>query len=73
MSSLFEIGIPNFGVWVYHHKTPCCVHSWPSMTLTFDLYVGVGGGGILSEFLLKVFYLPKFLGGKRLNVVTNLF
>ena len=29
MSSLFDIGIPNFGIWVYHHETICCVHSWP--------------------------------------------
>ena len=25
---LYDIGIPNFGIWVYHHEI-CCVHSWP--------------------------------------------
>ena len=29
MSLLFDIGIPNFGIWVYYHETTCCVHSWP--------------------------------------------
>ena len=28
MSLLFDKGIPNFGIWVYHHETTCCVHSW---------------------------------------------
>ena len=27
-SLLFDIGIPNFCTWVYHHET-CCVHSGP--------------------------------------------
>ena len=44
MSLLFDIGIGNFGIWVYHHETTLDL----SMTLTVDLYVG--GGGILSEF-----------------------
>ena len=49
-SLLFDIGIRNFGIWVYHHETTCCVHSWPLKvwTLTFDLYVG--GGGSFLEF-----------------------
>ena len=44
LSLLFHIGIPIFGIWVYQHKTKCCVH----MNSTFDLYVG--GGGTLSEY-----------------------
>ena len=29
LSLLFEIGIPNFGIWVYHHETNFCVNAWP--------------------------------------------
>ena len=29
LSLLFDIGISNFGIWVYHHEATCCVHSWP--------------------------------------------
>ena len=28
-SLLFDIGIPNFVIWVHYHETTCCVHSWP--------------------------------------------
>ena len=31
------IGIPDFGIWVYHHETKCCVHSWPLFDL--DLWL----------------------------------
>ena len=33
LSLLFDIGIPNFRIWVYHHETICCVRSW----LLYDL------------------------------------
>ena len=33
LSLLFDIGIHNFGIWVYHHETICCVRSW----LLYDL------------------------------------
>ena len=26
MFLLFDIDIPNFGIWVYRHATTCCVH-----------------------------------------------
>ena len=29
LTLLFDIGIPHFGIWVYHHETTWCVHSWP--------------------------------------------
>ena len=29
MFLFFDKGILNFGTWVYHHETICCVHSWP--------------------------------------------
>ena len=50
LSLLFDIlGIPNFGIWVYHHEPTCCVHSWPLYDLElWHLYMG--DGGILSEF-----------------------
>ena len=41
-SLLFDRGIPNFGLWVYHHETKCFVHSWP---LT---YMWVAGVSIMS-------------------------
>ena len=48
LSLLFDIGIPNFVIWVYYHETTC-VHFltfvWPS-PLTYMW----GTGGILSEF-----------------------
>ena len=33
LSLLFDIGILNFGIWVYYHNTICCVQSW----LLYDL------------------------------------
>ena len=33
MCLLFDISIPNFGIWVYHHEKTCWVHSWPSYDL----------------------------------------
>ena len=53
MALLFDKGIQNVGIWVYHHETPCCVLLDLNVALTFDLYVV--GGGILSDFYL--FYL----------------
>ena len=58
MSLLFDIDIPNFSIWVYHHETTLCtfltlVWPWP---LTYML----GGGGILSEFY-SVFILFVFI------------
>ena len=47
-SLLFNIGIQNFGIWVYHLGQHVMYILDSSMTLTFDLYVG--DGGILSEF-----------------------
>ena len=29
LTLLFDIGIPHFGIRVYHHETTWCVHSWP--------------------------------------------
>ena len=29
MSLVFDRGISNVGIWVYHHETTCCVPSWP--------------------------------------------
>ena len=29
MSLLLDIGIPNFGIWLYHQETSCYIHSWP--------------------------------------------
>ena len=43
-----NIGILNFGIWVYHLGQHVVYILDPSMTLTFDLYLG--DGGILSEF-----------------------
>ena len=49
-SLLFDIGIhiPNFGIWVYHHETTCCLHSRPLYDL--NLWPVCGWWGILSEF-----------------------
>ena len=33
LSLLFDIGLPNFGIWVYHHETTCWVYSWPKYDL----------------------------------------
>ena len=52
-SLLFDIGIPNFGIWVNHHVVyifDLC------MTLTCDLYLGSAGGGVLVRFT-NSFYL----------------
>ena len=62
MFLLFDIGISNFDIWVYHHETTCCVHSWQSMTLTIDLCVG-GGVSLLSfthSFHANPIILPLF-------------
>ena len=48
MSLLFDIVIPNIGIWVYHMRQHVVYILDLSMTLTFDLYMG--GGVILSEF-----------------------
>ena len=47
-SFLFDIGIPNFGIWVFHHETTCCVQSWP--LFYFHLLSILSNGGILSKF-----------------------
>ena len=52
MSFLFDIGIRNFCIWVYHHETHVVYILDLCMTFTFDLY-----GGILSEFYLCFIYL----------------
>ena len=46
-SLLFDRGIPNFGLWVYHHETKCFVHSWP---LTYIWVVGVSIVSITHSF-----------------------
>ena len=50
---LFDIGVPNFDIWVHHHETTCTfltfVWSWH---LTY-MWVVVG---ILSEFYLQFLY-----------------
>ena len=43
ISLLFDIGIPNFGIWVYHHETTCCVHFLPLYDL--DLWPICGWRG----------------------------
>ena len=49
LSLLFDIGIPNFSIWVYHHETICCVHSWPLFDL--DLWpIGRWQGVSLVSF-----------------------
>ena len=46
-SLLFDRGIPNFGLWVYHHETKCFVHSWP---LTYMWVAGVSIVSITHSF-----------------------
>ena len=45
-----DIGIPNFGISMYHHETTCCVYIWPLYDLDFWTICGWQGPGILSEF-----------------------
>ena len=46
-SLLFDRGIPNFGLWVYHHETKCFVHSW---LLTYMWVAGVSLVSITQSF-----------------------
>ena len=48
--SLFDIVTTNFGIWMYHHETICCVHSWP--LFYFDLWPICRWRGELSELSL---------------------
>ena len=57
MSLLFDIGIPNFGIWVYHHETTCCVHSWPYYDL--DFWPLCGWRGVFLVSFTHSFYLVK--------------
>ena len=43
LSLLFDKGIPNFGILMYHHEANVVYILDHSITLTFDLYVGGGG------------------------------
>ena len=57
MSLLFDIGTPNFCIWVYHHET-CCVHSGPKCD--FDLWPICGWRGVslvsFTQFLSCYYY-----------------
>ena len=55
MFLLFDIGILNFGIWVYHHETTCCVHSWPLYDL--DLKPICGWRGVSLVSFTHSFYL----------------
>ena len=55
-SLLFDRAIPNFGIWVHHHETKCCVHSWP---LTYMWVVGISLVSITHSFY---FVYLDFLG-----------
>ena len=49
---LFDRGIPNFGLWVYHHETKCFVHFWP---LTY-MWWWWGGGEPIGGFTHGFFF-----------------
>ena len=64
MSFLFDIGIPNFGIFVYYHETTLCtfltlVWLWPL------IYMWVAGG-ILSEFYSQ--FLSCYILGAALSL-----
>ena len=58
---LFDIpvGIPNFGILVYHNETTCCVHSWNLYDL--DLWPLCGWRGVCLVSFTHSFYLVKIL------------
>ena len=51
---LFDTGILNFGIWVIHHETTCCVHSWPLYDL--DLWPICGWRWVFSWVLITVYF-----------------
>ena len=46
ISLLFDIGIPNFGIWVYHQETACCVLFLTLVWLLPLICMWVVGGGV---------------------------
>ena len=54
MSLLFDIGIWNFGIWVYHHETTCCVYfcTWWDL----DLWPMCGWQGVSLASFTHIFY-----------------
>ena len=47
---LFDIELPNVGIWVYHYETTCCVHSWPLYDLDLWPICGRLGASFLVSF-----------------------
>ena len=57
-SLFFNKGIPNFGIWVYHHETTYCVHSLPLYDL--DLWPIFGWRGVSLVSFTYSLYLVFF-------------
>ena len=55
MTLPFDLGILNFGMWVYHRNTTCCVHSW--LWYDFDLWPICGWRGVFLVSFSHSFYL----------------
>ena len=53
-SLLFDIGILNFGIWVYHHNTTSCVHSWLLYELDLWPICGWLSWRLKCAFLIKI-------------------